>query len=102
VAKMARRDTSRSVGRGLARYEPTAGSIVVYAAKAGQIALDGSGTNSPFTAALLKHIGTPGLDVRLVFDRVRDDVLASTGRKQQPFVYGSLPSEELFFVATKQ
>jgi hypothetical protein len=29
---------------------------------------------------------------------VRDEVLAATARKQEPFVYGSLPSEDFFFV----
>jgi uncharacterized caspase-like protein len=93
---------TRSIGGGLARVEPEGGTLVVYAAKAGRIALDGSGTNSPFAAALLKHIGTPGLDVHRLFARVRDDVLASTGRMQEPFVYGSLPGEEFFFVAAKR
>jgi hypothetical protein len=40
LAKMLRKDPSRSIGRGLARYEPAPGSIVVFAAKEGQIALE--------------------------------------------------------------
>ncbi len=40
---------------------------------------------------------TPGVEISLLFRKVRDDVLAATGRKQEPFTYGSLPSEELFF-----
>jgi hypothetical protein len=48
LAKMLRKDPSRSIGRGLARYEPAPGSIVVFAAKEGQIALDGDAPNSPF------------------------------------------------------
>ena len=46
--------------------------------------------HSPFTAALLKHLTTPGLDLRLAFGRVRDDVMQDTGNRQEPFVYGSL------------
>ena len=88
---MARTLASRSVGRGLAKIE-TQGSdtLVAYAAKAGSIAADGRGANSPFTLALLKHLTTPGLDVRLAFGRIRDEVLAATSRQQEPFVYGAL------------
>jgi hypothetical protein len=36
------------------------------------------------------------------FDDVRDDVLAATGKRQQPYKYGSLPgSRDFFFVAGK-
>ena len=88
---MARTMANRSVGRGLARVEPvTSDTLIAFAAKAGSTAADGSGAHSPFTSALLKHIVTPGLDVRLAFGRVRDEVLANTGSKQEPFVYGSL------------
>jgi hypothetical protein len=49
-----------------------------------------------------KRLATPGLEVRRLFDYVRDDVLAATQRHQQPFSYGSLPaSEDFFFVAKK-
>jgi hypothetical protein len=36
-----------------------------------------------------------------LFRQVRDDVLTATGRKQEPFVYGSLPGEDIFFVTAK-
>ena len=98
-ASMATENTHRSMGRGLARVSP-AGSdtLVAYAAKEGTIAADGDGEHSPYTRALLKHIGTGGLDVRLLFGRVRDDVLAATGRKQEPFTYGSLSGQRLALV----
>ena len=51
---------------------------------------DGRGPDSPFTTALLKYIAQPGLDIRIALGKVRDDVLASTGGRQEPFVYGSL------------
>lgn len=88
---MARTLASRSVGRGLAKIDtPGSDTLIAYAAKAGSIAADGRGANSPFTLALLKHLTTPGLDVRLAFGRVRDEVLAATNRQQEPFVYGAL------------
>ena len=88
---MARTLARRSVGRGLARVEPeTADTLIAFAAKAGMYAIDGDGTNSPFTISLLKNLVTPGLDVRLALGRVRDEVLAATNHEQEPFVYGSL------------
>ena len=48
------------------------------------------GDHSPFTTALLKNLTVPGLDVRLAFGRVRDEVMKATGNRQEPFVYGSL------------
>jgi uncharacterized caspase-like protein len=97
--QMRRTVATRSIGRGLARVEPEGGTLVAYAAKDGQIALDGNGANSPFVAALVKHLPTPGVEINKLFRLVRDDVLAATGRKQEPFVYGSLPGEDFFFVA---
>jgi uncharacterized caspase-like protein len=88
---MRRTFASRSVGRGLGRIEPgMSDTLIAYAAKAGSTATDGDGTHSPFTAALLRHLVTPGLDVRLAFGQVRDDVMKATGNRQEPFVYGSL------------
>jgi hypothetical protein len=82
---------SRSVGRGLSAVEPTSvNTLISYAAKAGSFALDGDEVNSPYALALLNHLATPGLDLRIAFGRVRDEVLNVTRNKQEPFVYGSL------------
>lgn len=100
INKMKRTIATRSLGRGLAAVEPEPGSLVVFSAKNGETALDGDGTNSPFAIALARRLTTPGLEVRRLFDLVRDDVLAATDRHQQPFAYGSLSgSEDYFFVA---
>jgi uncharacterized caspase-like protein len=97
---MARTMASRSIGRGLARVEPaTSETLIAFAAKAGSTADDGASAHSPFTGALLKHIVTPGLDVRLAFGRVRDEVLEKTGSKQEPFVYGSLGGKTVTLAA---
>jgi tetratricopeptide (TPR) repeat protein len=93
---------SRSIGRGLASIEPESGTLVVYAAKHGETAFDGDGANSPFATAFMRNIQTPGLEVRRMFDFVRDDVLDMTSRRQQPFSYGSVSGrQEFFFVAGK-
>ena len=88
---------ARSNGRGLAPIEPEGGVLVAYAAKHGTTAEDGSGANSPFAEALLANLEEPGLEIKFLFRRVRDQVLATTKGQQEPFLYGSLPSESLFF-----
>jgi uncharacterized caspase-like protein len=86
----------RSIGRGLAKIEPTSpNTLIAYSAKAGSTALDGDAKNSPFTIALAKHLTTPGLDVRRAFGFVRDDVMKETGNRQEPFVYGSLGGDDV-------
>jgi uncharacterized caspase-like protein len=85
--------------RGLADIEVT-GTLVLYAQRAGQTALDGTGSSgdSPFATALAARLPERGVDIRLLVSKVRDDVLAATGGKQEPFSYGSLPGIELELV----
>jgi uncharacterized caspase-like protein len=97
--RMTRSVATRSMGRGLAKIEPaTADTLIAFAAKAGAVAGDGDGAHSPFATALLNHLATPGLDLRLTLGRVRDEVLKSTGRRQEPFVYGSLGGDTVALV----
>jgi uncharacterized caspase-like protein len=88
---MKRTGATRAIGRGLARVEPaTADTLIAFAAKAGAVADDGRGPNSPYTSALVRHLAAPGVDLRIAFGRVRDDVMKATSNRQEPFVYGSL------------
>jgi tetratricopeptide (TPR) repeat protein len=90
------------VGKGLSNIEPEAGFMVVYAAKHGETALDGDAVNSPFAVAVARDIKEPRVEVRKLFDIVRDDVWTSTKHHQQPFTYGSPPGrEDFYFVAGK-
>jgi tetratricopeptide (TPR) repeat protein len=90
------------VNRGFSNIEPEAGFMVVYAAKHGETALDGDSVNSPFATVLARVIKEPKIEVRKLFDIVRDDVWKATNRTQQPFTYGSLPGrEDFYFVAGK-
>jgi hypothetical protein len=98
--RMRRTVAGRSIGRGLAKVEVlTSDTAIAFAAKAGSTAADGDGANSPYTTALIRHLATPGLDLRLAFGRVRDEVLKSTSNKQEPFLYGSLGGVEITLVA---
>jgi len=99
VRTMQRTLAVRAVTGGLAKVEPmTTDTLIAFAAKAGSTAEDGSGPHSPFTAALLKHIAAPGLDIQMALRRVRDEVLRSTGNRQEPYVYGSLGGSEIALV----
>jgi uncharacterized caspase-like protein len=99
VRSVRRTISTRSIGRGLAKVEVlTSDTLIAFAAKAGSTADDGQGANSPYTSALVKHLATPGLDVRLAFGRVRDEVLHSTKGRQEPIYYGSLGGAEIALV----
>jgi uncharacterized caspase-like protein len=83
--KMKRTIASRSIGRGLVGVEANKpNTFIAFAAKEGSTAADGDGRNSPFSTALLKHLTTPGLDIRKAFGYVRDDVMSATGNQQEP------------------
>ena len=73
---------------------------VVFSAKHGQLASDGEGANSPFVQAFATRIKTPQIEIRKLFDLVRDDVMAATGRRQQPYSYGSVPGNADFYFLT--
>jgi tetratricopeptide (TPR) repeat protein len=93
--------TSRSIGRGLAEVKAAGGTLVVFAAKNGQVALDGAGDNSPFAVAVLQRLATPGVEINKLFRLVRDDVMEATAGRQEPYTYGSLPGKEDFFFFEK-
>ena len=91
AVNMKRQSALRALTRGLGRVEPpSTDTLIAYAAKAGSTAEDGHGEHSPLTTALLNNLTVPGLDIRLAFGRVRDEVMKITNNRQEPFVYGSL------------
>ncbi len=104
VDPMVRAVPTRAVGvRGLAAVDPDRpDTLVAFAAKAGTVASDGDGSDSPFTTALLHHLTETNVDVRLALGRVRDEVISETRdtpTPQEPFVYGSLGGAELPLVS---
>jgi tetratricopeptide (TPR) repeat protein len=100
--------TNRGIEAGSGLAAPTslgagatlgAGTLIAYATAPGQVALDGEGSNSPFSAALSRHIGTPGLEVQQMLTRVRAEVVAATKARQVPWSNSSLLGE--VFLAEK-
>jgi tetratricopeptide (TPR) repeat protein len=92
---------TRSAGRGLGEVKVSGATLVVYAAKHGQTALDGEGDNSPFAIAVVQRMATPNVEINKLFRLVRDDVMEATAGRQEPFTYGSLPGREDFFFVQK-
>ena len=91
----------RAVGRGLAATTDTpAGTLVVYATAANDLAQDGSGRNGVFTRSLLSHLPKPGLSIEEMIKHVTIDVqqesFGRTGMRQTPFVYSSFTGEFCF------
>ncbi len=98
--KMKRMVATRAVSRGLIGVEANRpNTFIAFAAKEGSTAADGDGEHSPFTTALLKHLTTPGLDIRKAFGFVRDDVMSSTGNRQEPYTTNSLGGNDVSLVA---
>jgi hypothetical protein len=76
---------SRGGTRGLSVVSRSVpGIITVFATAPGAVALDGEGRNGVFTGELLKHIGTPDLEIMDVFNRTGQGVMEATGGKQFP------------------
>jgi uncharacterized caspase-like protein len=91
---------SAAVGSGLAQVQTGVGTFIAFSTQPGNVALDGGGANSPFTAALAKHVGEPGRSLTAVMVDVRKDVLAATGGRQVPWDHSSLTGEFYFHLAS--
>ena len=99
VLDACRNNPFRLPARGLARAQGGAGLLIAYATDPGNVAYDGRAANSVFTSALIQHIATPGLDVRLMFGRVRQDVVRTSTGSQVPWVEEAVLGEHVLQVA---
>src|SRR5204862_43417 len=87
---------SGSLGRGLARIEATGrDTLIAFAAAPGQEAADGSDRNSPFTAALLKHLPQPGLEVSVILKEVAAEVRRVSPLTRHPILHRQHASRRL-------
>jgi tetratricopeptide (TPR) repeat protein len=99
VQQLARRSPATraaALTRGLARIDGADGTLIAFATQPNRVAADGAGRNSPFTRALLKHMVTPGLELRTLMTRVRAEVVSTTDGAQRPEVWDSLVGEFAF------
>ncbi|MGB0747666.1 MAG: caspase family protein [Magnetospiraceae bacterium] len=86
----------RSAARGLARMDAPRGSLIAYSTAPGNVALDGVGDNSPYTAALVQAMSAPGLAVEQVFKEARRSVVSATEERQTPWESSSLVGDFYF------
>jgi hypothetical protein len=86
----------RSVSRGLAPMDSVRGTFIAYSTSPGAVAADGSGANSPYTAALVKTIVRPGIGIEEAFREVRGQVMAATNDEQVPWDSSSLTAPFIF------
>lgn len=87
----------RSATRGLTRINAPSGSLIAYSAAPGQVAQDGTGKNSPYTAALARAMKEPGRELIKVFRLARVEVEKLTGGSQTPWEEQSL-TRDFYFV----
>ena len=90
---------SASVGNGLSPIEAGVGTLISFSTHPGAVAADGAGRNSPYSAALVKYIGSPGDDLNTILINVRKDVRRDTQGKQVPWEHSSLEGRFYFNVA---
>jgi uncharacterized caspase-like protein len=69
------------------------GTLLAFATEPGGRTFEGSGTHTPFTAALLKYLGTPGQEIMRDMAHVKLDVFEATDEKQTPWMNSTLQTE---------
>jgi len=87
---------ARGASRGLATIEAAKGTFIAFATAPGKEALDGEGSNSPYTKHLARLIGKKGLPLEQVFKEVRKAVVAETNGEQVPWENSSLMGDFYF------
>jgi uncharacterized caspase-like protein len=87
---------SAEVGRGLAAVASGVGTLISFSTQPGNVALDGSGRNSPFAGALIKHMAASSDDLSAILIAVRNDVMKETQRKQVPWEHSALTGRFYF------
>ncbi|MCB1514534.1 MAG: caspase family protein [Hyphomicrobiaceae bacterium] len=88
---------SSAIGRGLAPAATGLGTFIAYATQPGNVAQDGTGRNSPFTTALMKHMHNKGNNLNATMIAVRNEVVALTNGQQVPWDHSAL-NRDFYFV----
>ena len=91
-------DQYRSSGTsgGLAKMSAPKGTFIAYATAPNEKAIDGKGSNSPFTSALVKEMHRPGLSIADLLINVRNSVIFATKKRQTPWNSSSLTGKFYF------
>ena len=79
-------------------HDSTGSSLIAFACASGAIANDDDqeGHNGLFTKHLLKHIGSPNKDIRMILAAVTNGVKQESGTKQIRYCYSVLTHENIY------
>jgi len=91
---------SADIGKGLAPMQSGTGTLISFSTQPGNVAADGTGRNSPFAAALVRHLPSSNDDLSAVLIAVRNDVMKETQRSQVPWEHSALTGR-LYFGTTQ-
>ena len=87
----------RGQGAGLTDKNMNAsGTLIAYSTNPGNVAQDGEGRNSPYTAGLLKMIDEPNVPIEIFFKNVRKYVKQQTQGAQEPWEASSIDGDFYF------
>jgi hypothetical protein len=78
------------IGQGLAPIESGVGTLISFSTQPGNVAVDGTGRNSPYSEALIKQLSGPGEDISDLLITVRREVMAATNNLQVPWEHSAL------------
>ena len=81
---------SVAIGRGLSAAESGAGTLISFSTQPGNVALDGTGRNSPYAGALVKQLLSSKDDIADMLIKVRRDVMKATSNRQVPWEHSAL------------
>jgi len=83
---------------GLSFMNAPVGTFIAYSTAPNEVAQDGKGRNSPYTAELLKKLDVKCLKIEDLFKQVRESVLKKTNGRQVPWDQSSIVGEFYFNV----
>lgn len=103
LEQMQRRGMSQSAGSGVVALPSQRPIVIGYASRCDSALLSLAGAETKeadiYTAALARHLVTPGLELPWLMERVRDSVLRATKGVQEPVHLGTLPDSAAFVPA---
>ena len=92
----------RPLARGLAALDAPSGMLIGYSAAPGTVSADATGDYGRYAVALAEMLRDPGLDLDIIFLRVRSRVHQITAGRQTPWHVGALPNEVILLPRENQ
>jgi hypothetical protein len=87
---------NKGATRGLSRIDSNESLFVSYSTSPGAVALDGEGSNSPYTKYLATSIATPNLNIEETFKRTLKGVYVETKGEQIPWISSTFFGDFVF------